>query len=212
MQRSSEFLCILLSSQHRLTLTHTRSIQDRNKVYNAAPKGTTVNVDFSGIYPNHARHCPRLISSPLDIFDVGAVLTAGCGVLIVDSAFSLVSLFRPLRNNSAYLLRIQTWALFFCALWIFATVIPFDVFFATRSAKVTASLNGVPVSQAIIQSIEKSLGVSPIYKESWFCKLFALNIKHGITLTIFSSETPCYNTLVRLRLCSHCRYLSTPCG
>lgn len=133
-----------------------KSIQDRNKVYNAAPKGTSVNVDFS------------------DIFDVGAVLTAGCGVLIVVSAFSLVSLFRPLRNNSAYLLRIQTWALFFCALWIFATVIPFDVFFATRSAKVTASLNGVPVSQAIIQSIEKSLGVSPIYKESWFLRLLAI--------------------------------------
>ncbi|KIM59909.1 hypothetical protein SCLCIDRAFT_979116 [Scleroderma citrinum Foug A] len=129
-----------------------KSIQQRNKVYNEAPKGTTVKIDFS------------------DIFDVGAVLTAGCGVLFIVSAFSLVSLFRPLRNNSAHFLRIQEWALFFCAIWIFATVIPYDVFFATRSAKVTASLGGVSVSQAIIQSIEKSLGVSPVYKESGFCK------------------------------------------
>ncbi|KAL4079918.1 hypothetical protein V8B97DRAFT_2020669 [Scleroderma yunnanense] len=129
-----------------------KSRQERNKVYAAAPKGASVNVDFS------------------DIFDVGAVLTAGCGLLAIVSAICLGFLFRPLRN--VLFLRVQGWTLYACALWILATVIPFDVFFATRSASVTASLGGIPVSQTIIQSIESSLGVSPVYKHSWFCKLF----------------------------------------
>lgn len=108
----------------------------------------------------------------------------GCGLLIVVSAISLFCLFRPVRGDTARFLRKSEWALFFCAVWIFATVIPFDVFFATRSASVTATLSGVPISQSVIQSIEKSLGISPVYNDSWFCEPFTSIYHSCVILTI----------------------------
>ncbi|KAI6015900.1 hypothetical protein BKA83DRAFT_4340428, partial [Pisolithus microcarpus] len=97
-----------------------------NKVHDAAPKGATVNVNTK------------------DISDVGSVVLTGCALQVVLSALFIVFVFFP-RCTTALFLRIQGWSLCFCGLWLPATLIPFDVFYATRQAQVSATLDGIPV-------------------------------------------------------------------
>lgn len=57
----------------------------------------------------------------------------------------------------------------FGALWLLATVIACDVIFATRSTKVTVTLGGIVVPQSSIQPIQQAIGISPEYKQKWYC-------------------------------------------
>ncbi|KAI6015881.1 hypothetical protein BKA83DRAFT_4340353, partial [Pisolithus microcarpus] len=144
-----------------------------NKVHDAAPKGATVNVNTK------------------DISDVVSVVLTGCALQVVLSALFIVFVFFP-RCTTALFLRIQGWSLCFCGLWLLATLIPSDVFYATRQAQVSATLDGISVPAVEIQSIEQALGLSPYYKDasyffvnsifllklvtvlSWFALLFAV--------------------------------------
>ncbi|KAI6026654.1 hypothetical protein PISMIDRAFT_676103 [Pisolithus microcarpus 441] len=126
-----------------------------NEVYGAAPNGATVNVNTK------------------DISDVGSVVLAGCALQVVLSALFIVFVFFP-RRTTALFLRIQGWSLYFCGLWLLATLIPFDVFYATRQAQVSATLDGISVPTAEIQSIEQALGLSPYYKDASYLKLVAI--------------------------------------
>jgi hypothetical protein len=58
----------------------------------------------------------------------------------------------------------QSIGLALCAIWIFAGLIAFDFYFHTRSARVTATIGGVAVPQAVISAVEKQLGVTGVYK------------------------------------------------
>ncbi|KAI6121077.1 hypothetical protein F5141DRAFT_1022113 [Pisolithus sp. B1] len=125
------------------------------EVYNAAPQGAVVNVNTK------------------DISDAGSVVLAGCALQVVLSALFIIFVFFP-RRTTALSLRIQGWLLYFCGLWLLATLIPFDVFFATRQAKVSATLDGISVPTAEIQNIEQTLGLSPYYKDASYLKLVAI--------------------------------------
>ncbi|KAI6157089.1 hypothetical protein BKA82DRAFT_126293 [Pisolithus tinctorius] len=125
------------------------------QVYDAAPQGTVVNVDTK------------------DISDVGIVVLTGCALQVALSALFTVFVFIP-RRTTALFLRIQGWLLYFCGLWLLATLIPFDVIFATRQANVTATLNGIPVPASEVQNMEEALGLSPYYKDAWYLKLVAI--------------------------------------
>ncbi|KAI5995931.1 hypothetical protein EDD15DRAFT_2164430 [Pisolithus albus] len=109
----------------------------------------------------------------LDISDVGSVVLAGCALQVVLSALFIVFVFFP-RRTTALFLRIQGWSLYFCGVWLLATLIPFDVFYATRQAQVSATLDGISVPAAEIQSIEQALGLSPYYKDASYLKLVAI--------------------------------------
>ncbi|KAI6040711.1 hypothetical protein EDC04DRAFT_2673641 [Pisolithus marmoratus] len=152
------------------------SINARVKANDAVNKGAVVSVDTK------------------DISDVGDVLLAGCALQVVLSALYIVFISFP-RRTTALSLRLQGWSLYFCGLWLLATLIPFDVFFATRQAQVSATLNGVPVPAAQVQSMEEALGLSPYYKDASYCT--ATRIANDL---VFSSETCCHNTL-GLHLC-----------
>lgn len=65
-------------------------------------------------------------------------------------------------------LRLQAFLMLFGALWVLATVIACDVLFATRSTKITATLDGVAVPQSVVEQIEQEIGVSPVYKNKWY--------------------------------------------
>jgi len=70
----------------------------------------------------------------------------------------------------------------FTSLWLLSVTIAFTVIFATKSARVSASLGGVQLSQAIINAQARAHGVSPVYKDQayllhaailpWFTWLF----------------------------------------
>lgn len=60
----------------------------------------------------------------------------------------------------------------FWSLWTFTAIIPFDVFFAKRSARITATLGGIAVPQSLIDALSAQLGVSPVYRKQGYCESF----------------------------------------
>jgi hypothetical protein len=80
----------------------------------------------------------------------------------------------------------------FSALWLLAAVIACDVFFATRSTQVTATVGEFAISQSSLQQIEKAMGISPEYKDKWY-RACAVCCVSGIN----SSLTSC-----KVRLCA----------
>ncbi|KAI0659101.1 hypothetical protein C8Q70DRAFT_988958, partial [Cubamyces menziesii] len=118
----------------------------------AAPLGATVTIDTD------------------DVFDVGCVVTAVCAALAVVSFASLVFL---LFTRSTRTLTAQGLLLSFLTIWLFASLIPMSDFVANRQAKVTAFIGAVPVPDSLIQSVQQELGVSSVYNQIGYCKLFA---------------------------------------
>jgi len=99
-----------------------------------------------------------------DIFVVGVVATT-VSALTAFLLFNYAALqfLRPALATRT--LRLQSFSIFFCAIWLFATQIPFTVYYATRAARVTAFIGTVQLPDAVIKSVEKTLGTSSVYRE-----------------------------------------------
>lgn len=104
----------------------------------------------------------------IDIFSIGGVLAGGCALLAILSALYLFCTFFRVRDNYTFL-QVQAWSTYFCAIWLLATLIPFDLLFATGEAVVSASLNGISLSQNVIKDAEGALGISPLYRSRSYC-------------------------------------------
>ncbi|KIK94327.1 hypothetical protein PAXRUDRAFT_457573 [Paxillus rubicundulus Ve08.2h10] len=133
-----------------------KSNQERSYIRNAAASmGASVSIDVS------------------DVFSTGAVITTVCALLSLISAASFAFTWCPIRDKR-FGYRSQSCALFFCSIWLFVTLIPFDYFFTNREAQVSATLDGFSVSDNIMQSIEQVLGVTPVYKDIDYLRLVAV--------------------------------------
>ncbi|KAK7691505.1 hypothetical protein QCA50_004904 [Cerrena zonata] len=119
-----------------------------------------------------------------DVFKVGTVVVVVCGLLAIVSLIFL-PLIATSKTYSTKSLPIQTSLFGFLTAWLFASLVPYTLFVATRSAKITATLpGGIPVPDSIIQSTQAALGVSPSYKDTptlrnavvlaWIAFLFGL--------------------------------------
>ncbi|KAF8838187.1 hypothetical protein BDN67DRAFT_1024126 [Paxillus ammoniavirescens] len=143
-----------------------KSNQERSYIRNAASSvGASVSVDVTG--------CVLITQSPSDVFSTGAVITTVCALLTLLSAAAFAFTWCPIQNKRFWF-RSQSCALFFCSIWLFVTLIPFDYFFTNREARVTATLDGFPVSDNIMQSIEQVLGVTPVYRDIDYLRLVAV--------------------------------------
>lgn len=65
-------------------------------------------------------------------------------------------------------------SLAFCAVWLFATQIPFTHFFATRSAQVHAFVGNVEIPPSFVQTVQNQLGLTSVYKKIGYCMSFLL--------------------------------------
>ncbi|KIK98643.1 hypothetical protein PAXRUDRAFT_823693 [Paxillus rubicundulus Ve08.2h10] len=108
-----------------------------------------------------------------DVFSAGAVITVVCALLAILSAASFAFTWCPIQHKRFWY-RSQSCALFFCSIWLFVTLIPFDYFFANREAQVTATLGGVPVSGGTLRRVERVLGVTPVYRNMDYLELVAI--------------------------------------
>lgn len=105
-----------------------------------------------------------------DVFQVGTVVVVVCGLLAIVSLVFL-PLIAMSKSYSTKSLSIQTGLFGFLTTWLFASLIPYTHFVATRSAKITATLpGGIPVPDSIIQSTQAQLGVSSRYKDTPTCE------------------------------------------
>ncbi|CAL1710976.1 unnamed protein product [Somion occarium] len=136
-----------------------------------APLGAQVDIDTS------------------DVFSVGTVVVVVSGLLALTSIIflPLLAISSPIATRS---LPIQTSVFGFLTLWLFASLVPYTTFIANRSAKITATLGGVPIPDSIIQSTQQALGVSPVYKDASYLRtaviLAWIAFFFGITTTALS--------------------------
>lgn len=114
-----------------------------------------------------------LSDSSVDVLRCGIVLTVASGLLALLSflslAYNVLPTFRPYAPKS---LRLLSYLHFFMALWVFATVVAFDVIVRNRSAKLTAFLGTFQLTEAMIEAQEKLLGMSPAYWSNGYCKSY----------------------------------------
>ncbi|KAI5829539.1 hypothetical protein K523DRAFT_304717 [Schizophyllum commune Tattone D] len=141
-----------------------KSDDEKDAVKAAAPTGTTVKIDFT------------------DILNAGIAVTVACGLTAALSLLSMIAIALPKLRTLPQ--RFVAPLFFFCATFIFASLVPFDVFYANRSAKVTAHIGSITVPPSVVQQIQEAAGLSPVYKDKlylrvvaivpWFAFLFAL--------------------------------------
>ncbi|KAL5532362.1 hypothetical protein ACEPAF_5932 [Sanghuangporus sanghuang] len=122
---------------------------------NATP-GVTVDIDTS------------------EAFDSAVVLAVGCGLLALTSLLTFlayVSIFKPVSRRPVLFASLVHW---FLAVWIFASLVAFDVIAVNRSAKVAAFLGETQLPDSVVQQQEQALGVSPTYWDHDYIKLLAI--------------------------------------
>ncbi|KAJ7097546.1 hypothetical protein C8R44DRAFT_811608 [Mycena epipterygia] len=136
-----------------------KSNRDKNSIKNEVPPPTTVSIDTNDVF-----------QSGVVVTTVSAVILVLCtlyiGLLLVDSSRR--------TGVSTRTLVVQYATLGFFALWLFAAQIPVTVFVATRSVKVAASIDGLPLPSSIVNTIERALGAKTKYSSYDYLKLLAI--------------------------------------
>ncbi|KAF5345492.1 hypothetical protein D9757_013509 [Collybiopsis confluens] len=160
-----------------------KSNQQQSAVRKILPAGATLDVNDD------------------DVFHSGIVITTVSALIAVLSSIYiliLLSAISSVRNTSASsptrltrlsnrILPFESISLGFCALWLFATQIPFTHFFATRSASVRAFVNGVPIPPAFVQTVQNQLGFKTIYRQIGYLRLVAILPWFTILFTAIAS-------------------------
>ncbi|KAL0069336.1 hypothetical protein AAF712_003701 [Marasmius tenuissimus] len=116
-----------------------------------------------------------------DVFHTGVVVTVvSLVVAILCTIYVLLLLASFSKGNtrisrtSDSTLPFQWMTLGFCAVWLFATQIPFTVFFANNSAKIHASIGSLVLPEDTIKRFEGLLGVSSTYRHIDYLRLVAI--------------------------------------
>lgn len=130
----------------------------------AIPQGTTLNVNRHGavIWISPQLHChsfPRLA----DITTAGEVSAAVQGIIGGLAVLSAYAVLNRSKTRPKFLVILGS-LLSFASIWLLAVTIAFTVIFATKSARVSAFLGSVQLSQSIVDAQARALGVSPVYK------------------------------------------------
>ncbi|KAJ7234755.1 hypothetical protein B0H12DRAFT_1327617 [Mycena haematopus] len=129
-----------------------KSNRDKNRLKNQVPPPATISINTN------------------DVFRAGVVVTVISGLILVLTTVYIVLTV----TISARTLRLQYISLAFLAVWLFAAQIPVSLFVATRSAKVSAFIDGFPISDGVLQTIEQAIGAKTAYKDFNYLKLVAI--------------------------------------
>lgn len=130
----------------------------------AVPRGTVLNINRDGgLSRSHFRlfhHSPFFT----DITTAGQVSTAVQALTIAFITLSALAIFYRSKTRPKFFTILGS-LLAFASLWLLSVTIAFTVIFATKSARVSASIGGMQLSQSVIDAQARALGVSPIYKD-----------------------------------------------
>ncbi|KAF9648324.1 hypothetical protein BDM02DRAFT_3129112 [Thelephora ganbajun] len=165
-------------------------VSSNNQVKNlraVVPRGTVLNVNRN------------------DILTTGKVSTAVQALIIILTILSAYAIFNRSKTRPKFFVVLGS-LLSFTSLWLLSVTIAFTAIFATKSARVSAFVGGVQLSQSIIDAQARALGVSPVYKDQsyllhatilpWFTWLFttvaavALFSESCVQSTSVAKDTP----------------------
>ncbi|KAF7369240.1 hypothetical protein MVEN_00251700 [Mycena venus] len=136
-----------------------KSNRDKNRIKDEIPAPTEVTINTN------------------DIFQSGAVVTTISALILVLTTvyIGLMVVDANARSGiSTRSLPLQYITLAFLAVWLFATEIPVSLFVSTRSAKVSASIDGITIPDNLLKRIERALGATTAYKNFSYLKLLAI--------------------------------------
>ncbi|TFK66464.1 hypothetical protein BDN72DRAFT_899796 [Pluteus cervinus] len=177
-----------------------KSNQEKSSIHHAVPPPTIVIINTSDIF-----------NSGVVLTTVSALIAATSFLFVLHhflSSFSIrnrksittapstgpgtasVSDHTPQEirvHPSARALFVRSLILGFLGVWLLATLIPFTVFFATRSANVRAFLGGIELSPNLIATVEHSLGLTTVYREISYLRLVAVLPWFTMLFTLFSA-------------------------
>ncbi|TFK66466.1 hypothetical protein BDN72DRAFT_771950 [Pluteus cervinus] len=112
-----------------------------------------------------------------DVFASGMVATILSTIIaiIISNLFTLFLFFKSWRFLSRpAVLRGQAFTLLFLDIGLFAAMVPFSYFFATRSANVTAFLGQQELPPRLVQQAEALLGITTVYHKTGYLRLLAV--------------------------------------
>lgn len=102
----------------------------------------------------------------VDIYHVGISATVASLVLaILVSVYAVGSVFSPTKGLFARTLRVQAGLLLAACAWLFATMIPYMIFYLHRQAKVTAFIGTTQLPASVIKAVETQSGSTGVYKQ-----------------------------------------------
>ncbi|KAJ3852109.1 hypothetical protein EV368DRAFT_41737 [Lentinula lateritia] len=138
-----------------------KSNQQTSTVKKLLPAGTSLVVDDN------------------DVFHSGVVITTISALIALLTLIYILLLLLSHRMTkftrlSNQLLPFEWMSLAFCAVWLFATQVPFTHFFATRSAQVTAFTGNIQVPPGLVQIVENQLGFTTVYRRIHYLRLLAI--------------------------------------
>lgn len=96
--------------------------------------------------------------------DAGKVSIAVQALIVILIIVSACAVFFRSRTRPKFFTILGS-LLAFASLSLLSVTIAFTVIFATKSARVSASLGGVQLPQSVINAQARALGVSPVYKD-----------------------------------------------
>ncbi|KAF5309987.1 hypothetical protein D9619_010245 [Psilocybe cf. subviscida] len=134
-----------------------KSNQDKAKLKKLAPAPAVVFIDTN------------------DIYHVGISATVASLVLaILVSVYAVGSVFSPTKGLFARTLRVQAGLLLAACAWLFATMIPYMIFYLHRQAKVTAFIGTTQLPASVIKAVEAQSGSTGVYKQISYLRLVAI--------------------------------------
>ena len=178
------------------------------------PSSVRVEVDINGT-SQASLTTTKLIYICADIYISGACATVA-STFIGIFAFSFfiytfitttTTITGPCLSSVSNPLRIQVILLSIATLFLLTSMVPYMLFFCTRSASVKAFVGGSQIQDSVVQSVARSLGVtgeykSVSYRQCWYPHV----IERILTICLsISSETRSDLPMVQRPLCS-CRY------
>ncbi|PPQ70076.1 hypothetical protein CVT26_013410 [Gymnopilus dilepis] len=123
-----------------------KSNRDKNAITKTiAGPGATVNINIRDVY------IPGVFITVISFL-----------IVFFTTIFIILTVLRP--NSLRKTFSVQGAVLLICSVCLLVNVIVETVFVARRRAKVSATVGGVPVSQSVINSVQRLLGVTSVYR------------------------------------------------
>jgi len=134
-----------------------KSNQDKSRLKKLAPAPTVVYINTN------------------DIFSAGVAATTASLLISILTSNYVAGMFLPFtRELSRRTLRLQSFALLFACMFLFASMIPFMLFFVNRQADVKAFIGSVQLPDSVLKAAEEASGSTIIYKKIRYLKLVAI--------------------------------------
>jgi len=148
-----------------------KSNDDKKTIMKMAPPPAIVTINTSGECYFFVPLRVILNSYIQDIYNAGVAATTAAILIAVASFTFFVAPMLPFtRNIAAKTQRLQGFVFVFTSIFLFSAMIPYMVFFANRSAGVSATIGGVPLPASIIKGVEAQTGVTSVYSKISYCE------------------------------------------